>query len=61
MVQAVAAQVEQLEIFGQQELFGPEVFDAVVGQIHSHYVGRQISWDATQTCSTTGGERGRQA
>ncbi len=49
-LQAVAAKVEQLEVFGQQELFGPEMFDAVPGQIHLHDVGRQVSWDVIQIC-----------
>lgn len=50
MAQAVAAKVEQFEIFGQQELFGPEMFDAVVGQIYLYYVRWQISWNLIQTC-----------
>lgn len=54
MVQAVAAEVEQLEVFGQQELFGPEMFDAVIGQIHLHYVREQISWDMIQICRDRG-------
>lgn len=49
-VQAVAAKVEQLEVFGQQELFGPEMFDAVTGHIHLHYVRRQVRWDVIQIC-----------
>lgn len=49
-VQVVAAKVEQLEVFGQQELFGPEMFDAVTGQIHLHYVRRQVRWDVIQIC-----------
>lgn len=36
--QVVAAEVEQLEVFGQQELFGPEMLDVVPGQIHPHDV-----------------------
>lgn len=48
--QAVAAKVEQLEVFGQQELFGPEMCDAVPGQIHLHYVRWQVSRDVIQIC-----------
>lgn len=50
MAQVVAAKVEQLEVFGQQELFGPEMFDIVAGQIHLHYVRRQVGWDTVQIC-----------
>lgn len=50
MMQAVAAKVEQLELFGQQELFGPEMFDDVTGQIHLHYVRRQVRRDVIQIC-----------
>lgn len=46
-MQAVATKVEQLEVFGQQELFRPEMFDIVVGQIHLHDVRWQVGWDAT--------------
>lgn len=38
MPQVVAAEVEQLEVFGQQELLGPEMLDVVPGQIHLHDV-----------------------
>lgn len=48
MAQAVAAKVEQLEVFGQQELFGPEMFDNVTGQIHLHYVRWQVRRDVIQ-------------
>lgn len=48
--QTVAAKVEQLEVFGQQELFGPEMFDTVTGHIHLHYVRWQVSWDVIQIC-----------
>lgn len=50
LVQAVAAKVKQLEVFGQQELLGPEMFDAVMGQIHLHYVRWQVRWDVIQNC-----------
>lgn len=50
VLQAVAAKVEQLEVLGQQEVFGPEMFDAVPGQIHLHDVRRQVSWDVIQIC-----------
>lgn len=50
MVQAVAAEVEQLEVFGQQELFGPEMFDGVSGQIHLIYVRWQFRRDVFQIC-----------
>ena len=55
-VQAVAAKVEQLEVFGQQELFGPEMCDGVHGQIHLHdvrwQVGRDViqNWKDKETC-----------
>lgn len=50
VLQAVAAKVEQLEVFGQQEVFGPEMFDAVPRQIHLHDVRLQVSWDVIQIC-----------
>lgn len=56
VVQVVATKVEQLEVFGQQELFGPEMFDIVAGQIHLHDVRRQARRDAVQIC----GGRNRQ-
>lgn len=48
MVQVVAAKVELLEVFGKQELFGPEMFDGVSRQIHLHYVGGQFIRDVFQ-------------
>lgn len=45
LLQVVAAEVEHLEVFGQQELFRPEMFDAVVGQIYLHYFRGQFRWD----------------
>lgn len=45
MLQVVAAKVEQLEVFGQQELLGPEMFDVVLGEIHLNYVRRQVGRD----------------
>lgn len=49
-LQAVAAKVEQLEVFGQQKMFGPEMFDVVPGQIHLHYVRWKVRWDVIQIC-----------
>lgn len=48
LLQVVAAEVEQLEVFGQQELFWPEMFDAVIGQIYLHYFRRQFRRDMIQ-------------
>lgn len=45
MPQVVAAEVEQLEVFGQQELLGPEMLDVVPGQIHLNNVRRQVGRD----------------
>lgn len=50
VVQTVTAEVEQLQLFGQQELFWLEMFYVVVGQIHLHDVRWQVRWDAIQTC-----------
>lgn len=50
MMQVVAAKVEQFEVFGEQELLGPEMFDTVAGQVHLHYIGWQVRWDVVQTC-----------
>lgn len=57
MLQVVAAQVEQLEVFGQQELLGPEMVDVVPGQIHLHDVRRQVGRDVIQSCRKTGGTK----
>lgn len=54
MLQVVAAQVEQLEVFGQQELLGPEMADVVPGQIHLHDVRRQVGRDVIQSYKKTG-------
>lgn len=50
VLQAVAAEVELLEVFGQQELLGPESSDVVPGQIHLHDVRRQLRRDVVQIC-----------
>lgn len=57
MLQVVAAEVEQLELFRQQELFGPEMFDDVIGHVHPHYFQRQLRWNLIQVC---GGETKRE-
>lgn len=59
MLQVVAAQVEQLEVFGQQELLGPEMVDVVPGQIHLHNVRRQVGWDVVQSYKKTGDTKRR--
>lgn len=56
-LQVVAAQVEQLEVFGQQELLGPEMVDVVPGQIHLHDVRGQAGRDVIQSYKKTGGTK----
>lgn len=51
MLQVVAAKVELFEVFRQQELFGPEMFDDVTRQIHFHNVRWQIRWNVVQICN----------
>lgn len=50
MLQAVAAEVEQLQVFGHQELLGLQVSDAVARQIHLDDVRREPRGDVVQIC-----------
>lgn len=48
LLQAVAAEVEQLQVFARQELLGLQVSDAVPRQVHLDDVNRQPGWDVVQ-------------
>lgn len=53
MLQAVAAEVEQLQVFGHQELPGLQLSDAVPRQVHLHDVRREPGRDVVQVCEET--------
>lgn len=53
LLQAVAAEVEQLQVFGHQELLGPQVSDPVPRQVHLHNVRREPRGDVIQICKNT--------
>lgn len=48
LLQAVAAEVEQLQVFARQELLGLQVCDAVPRQVHLDDVNRQPGRDVVQ-------------
>lgn len=50
MLKAVAAEVEQLQVFGHQELLGLQVSDAVPRQVHLDNVRREPRGDVVQIC-----------
>lgn len=57
VLQAVAAEIEQLQVFGHQELPGLQMSDAVPRQVHLDDVNRQPGRNVVQIC---GKQTGRQ-
>lgn len=57
LLQAVAAEVEQLQVFARQELLGLQVCDAVPRQVHLDDVNRQPGRDVVQIYRKTKNRR----